>query len=381
MVIHYPFFGGPHNQALRLDAPLRALGIETTVLLPAEPGNAAQRLMEAGVDVIRMPLHRLRARPDPILQARFLAGFAADVGRIRAVIRKRGIDVVEVNGLVNSQGALAGRREGVPVVWQLLDTRAPPILRSLTMPIVRRLSGAVMSTGVAVADAHGDRRDLAERLVPFYPPVDTDAFRPSTERRAKARAALGLDGGDLVVGCVANITPQKGLEHFVSVASRLRDHEARPRFVLFGRPMETQARYLQQIRSEARTAEVAIHDPGADVESLLPALDLFLLTSVPRSEGISTTVLEAMSVGLPVVATDVGALREAVEEGVTGLLVPPLDDDALAAATSRLLSSPELRSTMSRNARARAIRYFDSKICAKRHLEAYEIARARQPPA
>ncbi|MFN8556276.1 MAG: hypothetical protein U0531_02635 [Dehalococcoidia bacterium] len=64
-VIHYPIFGGPHNEALRLHGALRAHGYETTVLLPAEPGNAAERLRAAGVPVVQRPLRRLRANPDP----------------------------------------------------------------------------------------------------------------------------------------------------------------------------------------------------------------------------------------------------------------------------------------------------------------------------
>jgi hypothetical protein len=59
-LVHYPVFGGPHNKALRLAGPLRRLGVKTTVLLPDEPGNAAPRLQTASVDVITMPLHRLR---------------------------------------------------------------------------------------------------------------------------------------------------------------------------------------------------------------------------------------------------------------------------------------------------------------------------------
>jgi hypothetical protein len=60
-VTRYPFFGGPHNQVPRLAAPLRRASVEMTVLLPDEPGNAAERLHSAGIDVMIMPLHRLRS--------------------------------------------------------------------------------------------------------------------------------------------------------------------------------------------------------------------------------------------------------------------------------------------------------------------------------
>jgi hypothetical protein len=64
-VIHYPVFGGPHNQALVLAQSLVRHGVDMTILLPDEPGNAAGRLRSAGVDVVTMPLHRVRATPHP----------------------------------------------------------------------------------------------------------------------------------------------------------------------------------------------------------------------------------------------------------------------------------------------------------------------------
>jgi glycosyltransferase involved in cell wall biosynthesis len=384
-VIHYPFFGGPHNQALRLARPLRARGIETTVVLPDEPGDAGVRLRKAGIDVIELPLNRLRARPDPFLQARFVGGFIADVWRIRRLIRERRIDLVEIDGLINTQGAIAARLEQVPVVWQLLDTRAPVTLRRLLTPVVLRLSDSVMSTGLAVAKMHPGIEALNGRLVPFFPPVNTSGFRPNLEGRAALREELGIPSDAFVAGTVANLTPQKGLEHLVAAAERVRWVEPSLRFAIFGRAMETQGEYEESIRAAARAADILIADPGDRVAGFLQVLDVFLMTAGPRSEGISTTVLEAMASGIPVVTTDVGALSEAVEHGVTGLVVQPLDIDGIADAVTRLVRDPNLRTSIAQLSRARAVRLFDAELCADAHLHAYECAfeyaRRRRKPA
>jgi glycosyltransferase involved in cell wall biosynthesis len=373
-VIHYPFFGGPHNQALRLSSLLRARGIETIVLLPNQPGNARVRLRDGGVEVVELPLTRLRAQFDPIVQARYAGGFVSDVRRIRRLIRERGIDLVEVAGLVNAQGAIAARLEGVPVVWQLLDTRAPLLLRRLLMPVVLRLSDSVMSTGKAVANAHPGAGTLDGRLVPFFPPVDIVSFHPNAERRAATREELGIPSDVFVAGTVANITPQKGLEHLLDVARRVRQAEPAVRFAIFGRAMETQDAYVQKVRAGAKDADVLITDPGERVADFLQVLDVFLMTAGPRSEGVSTTALEAMATGTPVVTTDVGALSEAVENGVTGLVVQPLNIEAITDATMRLVREPNLRFAMGERARETAVRLFDAEVCADVHVRAYEYA-------
>ena len=383
-VIHHPVFGGPHNQALRLAPVLERHGIATTVLLPDQPGNAADRLRAAEIDVIVMPLHRLRATFSPMTQARFITGFWREVWSIRRLIRERSIDIVQIHGLVNPHGAIAARMEGIPIVWQLLDTRPPVALRRLMMPLVTRLADVVMSTGMEVARVHPGALGLGDRLVPFYPPVHTDSFQPDAQRRHAARAELGVPEDAHLIGTVGNLNPQKGHEYLVRAAAIVR-REFPDVFVrILGAHTPTHASYESRLAVEARAGglsdgtQLQFIDPGSRIAELLPAFDVFLLTSVPRSEGVPTTVLEAMACGLPVVATNVGAVREVVEDGVTGYVVAPLDPEAIAEATLRLLRDPGLRERMGRDGRARAVERFSVERCAEVHLKAYDHALRRR---
>jgi glycosyltransferase involved in cell wall biosynthesis len=382
-VIHYPFFGGPHNQTLRTAAQLEQRDIKTLVVLPDDPGNAELRLRDAGIDVTIMPMHRLRVTLNPVRQARFVAHFPSEVQALRRLIRERRIDVVQVTGLVNPHGAVAARLEGVGLVWQILDTRAPAWLRWLMMPWVLVLADIVMTTGMGVARVHPGAINLGKRLVPFYPPVDTSIFRPDPRRRRAARDELGVSSASSLIGTVANITPQKGLEHFIAVADRIHARRPEDRFVILGSAMATQRAYEATVRELARRGSagkagaIQIVDPGDRVWELLPALDIFLLTSVPQSEGVSTTVLEAMATGIPVVSTDVGALSEVVLDGVTGRIVPLLDDAAMSTATVELLEDPALRTRMGKQARQFTTNSFDVSRSAESHVHAYELAAAR----
>lgn len=151
-VIHAPHLGGPQRRNLalarRFAADRRA---SLTVVLPDGPAAAALRA--AGTTPQTLPLGRLRARVNPLRQLRYLAGWPGDVLRLTALIRATGADVVLLNGLANPQAALAARCAGVGLVWQILDTRTPPVLVRLLRPLVRAWADCVMTTGTALAAA------------------------------------------------------------------------------------------------------------------------------------------------------------------------------------------------------------------------------------
>jgi glycosyltransferase involved in cell wall biosynthesis len=107
-----------------------------------------------------------------------------------------------------------------------------------------------------------------------------------------------------------------------------------------------------------------------DVAEQLARADVFVLSS--RSEGLPMAILEAMAAGLPVVATDVGGIPELVADGETGLLVPPGDADALAAALQRLVADAELRRRLGDAARARVEERFSLAATRRAHVELYD---------
>jgi glycosyltransferase involved in cell wall biosynthesis len=382
-VIHYPVFGGPHNQALLLARSLRRHGVRMTVALPAEEGTAAERLADAGVDVVQTELHRLRATPNPIDQFRFLTSMPREVRELRRLIR-RGVDVVQIGGLVNPHAAIAGRLEGAPVIWQILDTRPPMALRRIMMPLVLGLSDIVMTTGRAVADVHPGAAGLGERLQPFYPPVEPEVFSAIHGDRDAARVEFGFAAEDTVLVSVGNLNPQKGHDYLIRAAALARRRRPEVKALIVGASHPTHRDYAQGLHRLARELDLDsgrdIVFAGAltDVRPALAAADVFVLASVPRSEGAPTAIGEAMMMELPVVATDVGAVREVVEHGRTGYVVPPLDAQALAAAVLRVIDDPDARASFGPRGRVRAIERFSSDQCARVHLNAYEYVLQRR---
>lgn len=355
-----------------------------TVLLSNEPGNAAERLGAAGSEVVTIPLRRARAtfRPRPHLE--LISHLTSDVRAMRNVIRERAIDIVQVGGLVNPHGAIAGRLEGAAVVWQLLDTRAPMIVRRLMMPLVLQLSDVVMSTGRAVARVHPGAERLGERLQIFFPPVEPELFRLEAMDRARSRASFGFQSDDVILGTVGNLNPQKGHEFLLEATALARARNIAAKVLVVGSSHQTHRAYEQQLHRLCERLGLVVGRDAVfaggleDVRPALAAMDVFVLSSVPRSEGAPTAMEEAMMMSRPVVAADVGAVSELIEDGVTGFLVPPLDPRALCQAVLRVIGDPSLQATVGPEGRRRAIALCSAEECASVHLEAYKRALSRR---
>jgi glycosyltransferase involved in cell wall biosynthesis len=258
------------------------------------------------------------------------------------------------------------------------------ILRRAMMPLVARLADVIMSTGRAVGRVHPGAEALGDRLHIFFPPVDPEAFAVEGVDQGAARAEFGFVPEDVVMGTVGNLNPQKGHEYLIRAAAIARASQANVKLLIVGASHDTHRKYergLYRLSTELGLVvgrDIVFAGPRADVPQALAAMDIFVLSSVPCSEGAPTVVQEAMMMGLPVVGTDVGAVAEVVEDGVTGCIVPPLDPQAIADAALPLLRDPALRKSMGRAGRQRAVARFSLERCVQVHLQAYDHALRRK---
>ncbi len=379
-IIHYPIFGGPHNRNARIAPLLAEKGVRTTVLLPDEPGNAVERLRNSGVDVVLLPLRRVRATRNVSTHINLMLGFPGQVKAIRKLIQHLQIDMVQINGLVNPHGAIAARALGVPVVWQVLDTYTPMALRKFLAPVVRRYGDVVMCTGRQVAAEHPGIADRSECLVNFYPPVDVEQFKPDLAMRRAAREALGLDASDFVAGTIGNLNLQKGHDNFIHAAAALKAKVPNAKFVILGSEHQNHRVYIDGLWRLA--AELGLEygrdlmscDPTGRVHELAQALDVFWMTPRPNSEGIPTAMEEAMAVCLPVVSFDVGSIGELVEHDRAGYLVDGQDPNAVAEYTVQHLLDADHRAKMGVLGREFILANASLEKCAETHIRAYELA-------
>ena len=191
----------------------------------------------------------------------------------------------------------------------------------------------------------------------------------------RLRAKLGLRPEHLVVGMVANFNRRvKRVGYLIEAAPHIVRAVPEARFLLVGEGNEEQE--LRQLADRLGVSEHVIFAGRADdVDAYYRLMSLSVLTSL--TEGLSITLLESMSHGLPVVVTNVGGNPEVVSDGVTGYLVPPTDIRAFVDGVIRLLRDDEMRTRFGAAARARVEQRFNLRDVADRYLAVYEELLAR----
>jgi N,N'-diacetylbacillosaminyl-diphospho-undecaprenol alpha-1,3-N-acetylgalactosaminyltransferase len=355
---------------------LREWGAQVWAISP--PGAYSPRFPEHGIEFVPLSLDRKTFHP---LKA------WATVHRLRSILRALRPDVLHTFTLrPNVYGALAGWLAGVPAIVSTvtglgtLYTRHDVRTRLLRWGVEQVTRLALRAADAVIFQNPEDQhyylsrklcRPEQARLI-VSAGIDVKAFSPdrfSLEERQRLRQERGLSPDAIVVTMIARLIAPKGVREFLQAAERL---NGKARFVLIGEPDPGNFDSLTWEEIQAYVRRGLVLAPGwqNDVLPWLAITDVFVLPSYYR-EGIPVTVLEAMAMGLPVVATDVPGCREAVVAGETGFLVPPRNVDELVQAIRKLVEDPALRRRMGQAGRARAVQRFAIERITAQYLDLY----------
>jgi glycosyltransferase involved in cell wall biosynthesis len=292
--------------------------------------------------------------------------------RLRRLMAERHYDIVHVHSpyvagiarLVARSFAPRTRPRVVTTEHNAWATFALPtrVLNAVTSP----LDDAILAVSQQVRDSMPRWRRRRTEVVVHG--VDVAAVREEAGARAEMRASLGLEPDHIVIGTVANYREQKDYPNLLAAAADVIGRGLPMRFVAVGQgPLHDEIHARHDALGLGDRFLLLGHRP--DAVRVLAACDVFCLAS--RWEGLPVALMEALVLGLPVVATAVGGVAEAVADGREALLVAPGRPRELADALARVVTDESLRSSLARAARERGAA-FDITRAARRIEALYQ---------
>ena len=357
-----PSMGGGEAQTLAVVRGCLERGMK--VYAAVVPGSGfGGVLRDAGVDVVELPM-RMRHSLSVALH-------------LRRLIFKRRIRVVVGTGyftnLLSRLGALKTGVSAVNIVHVVpgasaVDggSRAALAARWVADRVTWWRAHAIVAVSQAVADGLLSQGQPRNRVRVIRNGIDATAVRDAA---AAGSVPPGFPSGRPVVGTVARLERVKGIEYFVRAAAIVAGERSDATFAVAG--TGTREAELRELSVAIGIAD-RLHFVGyvSAVEPFMAALDLLVVPSL--SEGFGLAAAEAMALARPVVATRVGGNTEVVADGVTGLLVPPQDAKALAAAILAVLDDPESARAMGAAGVARVEAEFSADTMVEQYLRQFE---------
>jgi glycosyltransferase involved in cell wall biosynthesis len=292
--------------------------------------------------------------------------------KLVSFLRRERVDVVHAHKFgSNLWGTLCGTITRVPVVvahehtWSYVGQ---PLRRLLDRHVVGRFADAFLAVSREDARRMVEIEHVRPEKVRFVP---IGIPEPPSAGPRDVRAELGIPREAPLIGTVCALRPQKALDVLLRAAAELRSDHPGLHVVIGGDgPEMPRLRALAAELGLSAALSLPGFWPEPEVPALLAALDVAVNSS--DFEGSPLAVMEFMAAGKPVVATAVGGTPDLLVDGVHGLLVPPRDPHALAAALRRLFADPELRRAMGERGRERQRREFTLDALVGRLEELYE---------
>ena len=345
---------GGQNQVLVTVLGLRSLGHRT--MLVAHPDGELRRRAEEGLELLPLA---------PVTEMDLSAAW-----RFSRAIKQLKPDIVHAHDPhAVAMSALALSMSTQPVT--------PPLVASRRVDF--RLRGNALSrwkyrqVTLYICASEAIRQMLLEDGVPPQCAVTVhegiDLGRVAAAPPAPLHEELWLPHGAPIVGNVAALVPHKGQKHFIDAAALVVRQVPDARFVIAGEG-ELRASLEHQIKHLGLEKHVVLAGFRPDILSLHKAFDIFVMSSV--TEGLGTSLLDAMAASKPIVATTAGGIPEVVEDGVTGMLVPPRDHHAMADAIVKLLKDEALRRRMGAAGLSLANARFSAERMVRETLSVYE---------
>ena len=346
-------YGGAEKMAIDLVASLRKRGIDGRLCCLEGEGELAPYARGLGIPVT---VYNKKGGVDMRLLVHLFQ-----------LIRREKFDLVHTHNVAPLiYGSLAAKFTGAVCLHTRHGRESKKPVRSMIWKINKAVVAISEDTRKKILV---DNPLEEQKTTVIWNGINLDNYKPKSDLdRERLKSEMGLSSTDRVVGIVARLSPEKDHINLLRAFSTvLQANTNAVLLIIGGGKLET------ELRDSAKTLQISdrVKFLGfrTDIMELLGLLDVFVLSSV--TEGLPLTILEAMAVGKPVVATRVGGNAEAVEEGVTGLLVEPQNPQELGRALLSIVADPDKGFQMGLMGRKRVERDFSLQTMTEKYLALY----------
>jgi L-malate glycosyltransferase len=351
---------------------------EVHPLVACPAGELADELRGRDVDVHLIPAIEASFRLHPLQTPRGIAQILRSALAVRRAARRHQADIVHANSIrAGLAAAIACAGGGPPVIVHVRDCLPDSRAGNITRRVIAHGAASVLANSRYTA-ANFARNGAPANVQVAYSPVDLERFDPDRIDPAQARAELGL-GPEPVFAVIGQITPWKGQVTAIEALALLRRGVPLAKLLIAGGVKFSGAgtrydnpAYLRSLRRMVYELglgdDVVFMGERRDVAEILRAVDVLLVPS--WEEPFGRTMVEAMAMRTPVIATNVGGPPEVIEHGQNGRLVAPQAPKAWARAMEDLIADRELLGQMGESAHRTAMR-FDRNAHVERVLAVY----------
>jgi glycosyltransferase involved in cell wall biosynthesis len=363
-VSHTSAISGAERSLLEL---INGLPDEVAPTLACPAGELAAAAQEIGVPVVTVAGTDMSLRLHPWHTTLGVVAIARSAFGVRRIAQLRAANLVHANSARAGLAAVLAARLGAPpAIVHVRDVLPRSAAGNLTRRAIGASAAAVLTNSryTAAKFSHNGFR-IPVRTV--YNAVDLRRFDPGRLTRGEARTRLGLPDDSFVMGVVGQITPWKGQDTAIRALEIVSQSRPETRLLVVGEPKFTfsATRYrneafnesLRELAAERGVADLVLFlGAREDLPDVIRALDLVLVPS--WEEPFGRTVLEGMAMEVPVLATNMGGPPEIISDGNDGVLLPPRDVEAWAAAIDRLAADDRLRREIGKRGRKKVERSF-----------------------
>lgn len=337
---------------------LKQKGNEVTVVLSSQ-GVLFDELQKEGCLVKIIPLAILRRKYFSISGIlNRISAFRKGWFELKLLYTQQHFDLIYSNTLSVFMGALLAKKYKVDHLWHIHEILIHPNwLVNVYAKYLMPYGGHFIAVSHAVKDYWQKRCPSAQMIVLHNGFVFQDVAKHTLNIRQK----LSLQKDTLLIGMVGRVHPGKGQSYFLDIAKHLCEKGYRLHFLMVGDVFPGNEHLNKALESQIESLDLVQHVSNlgyrTDVLSIMKELDIFILPST-EPDSFPTTILEAMFMGRPVIATDQGGAKELVDDGVTGFLIPLNLANEAADKIEILLEDQLLREEMGEKGRKKVLNVF-----------------------